>query len=242
MSKHILIVEDDSDLANLVALHLQDLSFETTVYGDGKAGLDAALAGDHALIVLDLMLPSMDGFDVCREVRRVKPTLPILMLTAKNEELDRVLGLELGADDYVTKPFSVRELGARVKAILRRTSAAESSPAAVAAAAGEVIDVSDLSIDLAKRRVRRSGNEVELTAKEFDLLVLFASNPGKVFSRNELLDKVWGYQYEGYGHTVNSHINRLRAKVEPQPSDPTLITTVWGVGYRFVDGDEETAS
>ncbi len=235
MSKRVLIIEDDQEIADLVAMHLTDLSFECEQTGDGREGAERAVAGNFSLVILDIMLPSMDGFEVCKHIRKEREDLPILMLTAKTDEVERILGLELGADDYVTKPFSVRELGARVKAILRRTE----TRAAVDEHDGGVITSGGLSIDLSKRRVRQNDRVIEVTAKEFDLLVLFASHPGRVFNRSELLDKVWGYQFEGYGHTVNSHINRLRAKIESNPAEPTLIETVWGVGYRFHDESDD---
>jgi DNA-binding response OmpR family regulator len=178
------------------------------------------------------MLPDMDGLDLCRQLRAQQDHTPILMLTARSGEVDRVLGLELGADDYLTKPFSVRELVARIKAILRRVermadegTASESDP----------ISVAGLNIDRDKRRVSVRGELIHLTAKEYDLLVQFARHPGRVFTRSQLLDLVWGYGEGTYEHTVNSHINRLRAKIEDDPSEPRFIRTVWGVGYRFYD-------
>jgi DNA-binding response OmpR family regulator len=178
------------------------------------------------------MLPGMSGTEVCRQLRERERATPILMLTAKSEERDKVLGLDLGADDYVTKPFSIRELLARVRALLRRVELdqPEEAPAEIA--------FGDLVIEPAKRKVRVAGEPVELTAKEFDLLNLFAQHPGRAFSRQELLDKVWGYQYAGYSHTVNSHINRLRSKIEPDPSAPRYVQTVWGVGYRFAEEED----
>jgi DNA-binding response OmpR family regulator len=197
-----------------------------------------ALKGDYRLVILDLMLPGLDGLEVCKRIRKERDTLPILMLTARSEEFDKVLGLELGADDYLTKPFSIRELVARIKAIVRRSSRSGAGAAAPTAAA---IEIHDLSIHLEKRRVIQEDRTIELTPKEFDLLVLFASHPGRVFTRDELLNQVWGYQFEGYGHTVNSHINRLRSKIERDPSEPELITTVWGVGYRFAEPEGSPA-
>jgi DNA-binding response OmpR family regulator len=231
MDHRILIIEDDPEIADLIELHFRDHNFGLDRAADGESGLEKALANDYDAILLDLMLPGLDGVEVCKRIRQHK-NVPIIMLTARSEELDRVLGLELGADDYVTKPFSVRELIARVKAILRRVRTASE-----AADESGTIAVAGIEIDRTKRRVTLGGRPVELTAKEFDLLVLFASHPGRVFSRNELLDKVWGYQFEGYGHTVNSHINRLRAKIEKNSAEPTYITTVWGVGYKFMDVD-----
>jgi len=226
----ILIVEDDPDIADLVEIHVGDLNLSLDRATDGETGLELALSREYRLVLLDLMLPKLNGLEILKRIRKERETLPVLLLTAKGEELDKVVGLELGADDYVTKPFSIRELMARVKAILRRTSGGpEAQPD------GPVVETRGLTLDLDKRKVMLRGKQIELTAKEFDLLALFARNPGKVFSRNDLLDQVWGYQFEGYGHTVNSHINRLRNKIEENPAEPALITTVWGVGYRFAE-------
>jgi two-component system alkaline phosphatase synthesis response regulator PhoP len=236
MQERVLIIEDDREIADLVALHLRDLGLDPERAADGRAGLAKALAGDWSLIVLDLMLPQLDGLTVCRRIREGNPFTPILMLTARSEEVDRILGLELGADEYVTKPFSVRELTARVKALLRRVRA-DREALAGRAVEGR-IQLGDLALDLAKRRVTRKGRLVELTAKEFDLLALFVRNPGRAYSRPELLSQVWGYQYEGYEHTVNSHINRLRGKIERDPAHPVFLRTVWGVGYRSAEPGE----
>ena len=188
----------------------------------------------YDLVVLDLMLPGMDGLSLCREIRRVRRgTCPILMLTAKSSELDRVLGLEMGADDYLTKPFSVPELVARTKALFRRVEAMASRSGG-RSESNELIEHGDIHIDVAKRQVQgRRDEDKVLTAKEFDLLLHFARHPGQVFNRSQLLDQVWGYNHEGYEHTVNSHINRLRGKIEPNPAKPDYILTVWGVGYKL---------
>jgi len=199
----------------------------------GVTGLEMFKEGDYALVVLDIMLPRKDGLSVCRDIRRLPGYVPILMLTAKSTELDRVRGLEIGADDYMTKPFSVRELVARVKALLRRVDAL--SPETASDAKNEVIDRGNMRIAIGKRRVTVDDEDITLTAKEFDLLAHFARNPGQVFNRVQLLDQVWGYNHEGYEHTVNSHINRLRAKIESDPAKPKYILTVWGVGYKFAD-------
>ena len=230
-----LIIEDSREIADLVRLHLRDVGCEADVAADGRRGLELAARGRYDLVVLDLMLPEMDGLAVCREIRTLPGYVPILMLTAKSSEIDRVLGLEMGADDYLTKPFSVRELQARVKALFRRVEALSSRASAGDAGAGETIERGALRIETGKRRVSIGGREVALTAREFDLLVHFARRPGQVFNRGQLLDQVWGYNHEGYEHTVNSHINRLRAKIERDPSKPEYILTVWGVGYRFSD-------
>ncbi len=232
-SRRALIIEDSREIAALVRLHLRDVQCEADIAADGKRGLELAAGGRYDLVVLDLMLPEMDGLAVCRQIRTLPGYVPILMLTAKSTELDRVLGLEMGADDYLVKPFSVRELQARVKALFRRVEAL-SSPAA-ASGEDETIECGALRIETGKRRVSIDGREVVLTAREFDLLAHFARHPGQVFNRARLLDQVWGYNHEGYEHTVNSHINRLRAKIERDPSNPEYILTVWGVGYKLSD-------
>lgn len=232
MNHRVLIVEDDQDIAKLVEMHISDLGCKCDVANDGEVGLEKALKNQYDLIVLDLMLPGVDGLEICKEIRSEKNYTPILMLTSRSEEFDKVLGLEFGADDYLTKPFSVRELLARVKAIFRRVGAVKDD---LSGAVKRQIQFRDLRVDLDKRTVAVKGGKVELTAKEFDLLALFARNPGKAYSRQGLLDTVWGYKFDGYDHTVNSHINRLRAKIEDDPADPKYILTVWGVGYRFAE-------
>ncbi|MFN0158683.1 MAG: response regulator transcription factor [Bacteroidota bacterium] len=232
MHQKVLIIEDDKDIAQLVQLHISDLGCACEVAFDGEVGLEKALKNRFDLIVLDLMLPGLDGLEICKEIRMEKNYTPILMLTSRSEELDKILGLELGADDYLTKPFSIRELVARVKAIFRRVGAVKDD---VQGVARKQIHFRDLKIDLEKRSVLSHGDKIELTAKEFDLLALFARNPGKAYTRQGLLDSVWGYQFEGYDHTVNSHINRLRSKIESNPSAPKYILTVWGVGYKFAE-------
>jgi len=234
--RRILIIEDDQEIADLISLHLNDLNYETAHCDNGIDGLNRALEEKFDFIVLDLTLPGMDGFDICRRVRRELPLVPILMLTSKVEEMDRVLGLELGADDYLTKPFSVRELVARIKAIFRRVESMANRTDGVEEET--VRRIGDLEIDIRNRKISLAGNPVELTVKEFDLLKLFSSNPGRAYSRKELLELVWGYQFEGYDHTVNSHINRLRAKIEKDPANPGYIRTVWGYGYRFAESEE----
>jgi DNA-binding response OmpR family regulator len=232
MSKKILIIEDNRDLAHLLESHLQDLAYKVDLSFDGMAGLAKADSDNYDLVILDLMLPGLDGIEICQRLRRKSSYVPILMLTAKSSEMDRVVGLEVGADDYVTKPFSIRELLARVKAIFRRVDelrdgAKEELPV--------VIRTGGLVIDPIKRSAQIAGRMVDLTAKEFDLLLHFAQNPGKVYTRSQLLDMVWGYGHDGYEHTVNSHINRLRAKIEKDPAHPAYVLTVWGVGYKFID-------
>lgn len=229
-NKRILVVEDEIELARLVELHLRDAGCEVILAHDGHRGLELALAESFDCILLDLMLPGIGGLDLCQQVRRQPGYVPILMLTARSSEGDRVLGLEVGADDYLTKPFSVRELVARVRAICRRVEALaghESDP-------GRIV-VGELELDPAKRQVALKSRPLQLTAREFDLLLHFARRPGRVYTRAELLEQVWGYGYSGYEHTVNSHINRLRAKIEDDPADPRYVLTVWGVGYKLFD-------
>ena len=229
MRRNVLVIEDNRDIADLISLHLRDIDCEPTLVADGLNGYDMAKSGHFDLVILDLMLPGIEGLEVCRRLRSQQNYTPILMLTAKSSEVDRVLGLELGADDYLTKPFSIRELLARVKAIFRRVEEIGKR----GQDSGEVLKTGTMVIDFAKRSVMIGDRLVELTAKEFDLLVQFARHPGRVFTRSQLLDLVWGYGHAGYEHTVNSHINRLRSKVEERPARPHYILTVWGVGYKF---------
>jgi two-component system OmpR family response regulator len=230
MVRRILIIEDNRDLAALLKEHLTDLAFTVDLAHDGVSGLAKAEAAGYDLVILDLMLPRLDGMEICRRLRQQKHYTPILMLTAKSTAMDKILGLELGADDYVVKPFNMKELLARVKAILRRT---DSMGQGGSEDEEGIVKRDDLVINAAKRTVYRDGKAVELTAKEFDLLLYFSRHPGRVYSRAQLLESVWGYDQEGYEHTVNSHINRLRAKLEIDPSNPRYIRTVWGVGYKF---------
>jgi DNA-binding response OmpR family regulator len=234
MSRKILVIEDNEDLAQLLDLHLRDLSYEVDLALDGDDCLAKFQSKDYDLVILDLMLPGIDGLEICRRIRTKTAYTPILMLTSKASELDRVLGLEMGADDYVTKPFSIRELMARVKAIFRRIDELNSDRRD---SKQVLIHAGDLVIDPVKRNVALNGRTVDLTAKEFDLLLYFAQHAGKVFTRSQLLDEVWGYGHDGYEHTVNSHINRLRAKIENNPTQPSYILTVWGVGYKFAEPD-----
>jgi len=234
MPQTIVLIEDDRDIADLVAMHLRDEGYAVRWFADGTAGVEAAEAAGIDLVVLDLMLPGLDGLSICRRLRGGGRYLPILMLTAKSSELDRVLGLELGADDYLTKPFSIRELVARVKALLRR---AEAMGSVTAKQQGdeEVLRCGGMVIDVTRRQVTVDGRELELTAKEFEPLLPSPRHPGPIYSRLQLLDQVWGYGHEGYEHTVNSHINRLRGKVEADPAHPRYVLTVWGVGYKFAE-------
>ena len=232
MPHRILVIEDNHDIARLVELHLKDLCYQVDLDTDGRTGLQRAMTGNYDLIILDIMLPGLDGLEVCRRLRGASNQTPVLMLTARTTELDRVLGLELGADDYLTKPFSIMELLARVKAIIRRAGLADTQRPENGA---DIISINGLLIDPARRTVNVGDSAVELTAREFDLLHYFASHPGQVFSREQLLNSVWGYGHDGYEHTVNSHINRLRKKIERDPADARYILTVWGVGYKFAE-------
>lgn len=239
MTKNILIIEDNADIAKLVMVNLRGKHLQVDHAADGKTGLEKALTGRYQLVILDLMLPGMDGMDICRMMRSKKVYTPVLMLTAKTTELDRVLGLEVGADDYLTKPFSVPELVARVNAILRRSEQYQSSPGADTA---EKLKFGQLCVNPDKRQVLLGSENIDLTAKEFDLLWHFASNPGRVYTRSQLLSSVWGYGHDGYEHTVNSHINRLRAKIEVNPAKPQYVITVWGVGYKFTHNMQERSA
>lgn len=233
MARSVLIIEDEQDLARILKRHLEELSCTVQLAFAGDAGLRLAESKPFDLIVLDIMLPGIDGLEVCRRLRAKRVYVPVLMLTARATEVDKVLGLEMGADDYMTKPFSVAELAARVKAIFRRVDhlSEQASGARQALQFGEI-----LSIDPRSREVRVRGRSVALTHKEFDLLLHFAQNPGRVYSRTQLLDAVWGYSHEGYEHAVNCHVNRLRAKIEIDAAKPELLQTVWAVGYKFVPG------
>lgn len=231
-TRRVLIIEDERDLAELVKRHLEDSGFTVETVTRGDDGLRAAEATAFDLILLDLMLPGMDGVEVCRRLRARKVQTPIVMVTARTTEVEKVLGLEMGADDYIAKPFGLAELTARIKAILRRTDCLVTTSAADA----RPIDLgTTVRIDPASRQVVVRGQTVVLTPKEFDLLLHFARNPGRVYSRSQLLDAVWGYSHEGYEHAVNCHINRLRGKIETDQARPELLLTVWGIGYKLAN-------
>jgi DNA-binding response OmpR family regulator len=234
--KSALVIEDDKQIIELITMHLKDLGFEVDHALRGPEGADRALEKVYDIIVLDLMLPELDGFEICKRIREQNKQTPILMLTARSEELDKVLGLELGADDYITKPFGVRELIARVKALMRRVDV--NRAAVKDEMQMNILQFDALTINLKNRTVAIDERLIELTRREFDLLELLASNPGQAFSRQQLLEMVWGYQFDGYNHTVNTHINRLRAKIEADPSNPKYVQTVWGHGYRFTHAKE----
>ena len=230
MQRKILVIADNPDIAHLLEFHLSDLGYSVAIEKNGTAGLLRAEEDAFDMFILDLTLPGIDGLEVCRCLRKKSQYVPILMLSERSSEIDRVLGLEIGADDYLTKPFSIMELIARVKAIFRRLDALNTKPADT-----HMIQAKELSIDLGRHEVVVEGRSINLTAKEFDLLSYFAQHPGHVFTRAQLLDKVWGYRHEGYEHTVNSHISRLRTKIETNPAKPRHILTVWSVGYKFRD-------
>jgi two-component system alkaline phosphatase synthesis response regulator PhoP len=229
---NVLIIEDDNNIVELLTIHLKDLNCEITATGNGIDGLNLAIGMRFDLIILDVMLPGMNGIEVCRKIRQSDRQSPILMLTAKSEEIDKVIGLETGADDYLTKPFSIREFIARAKVIFRRAEEKYQTQQDSGALPG-IIRILGLEIDLDKRKVTLNEVRIDLSPKEFDLIALLAANPGKSYSRKRLLTLVWGYDFDGYEHTVNSHINRLRGKIEHDISNPKYILTTWGTGYRF---------
>ncbi len=241
-ARRILVAEDQRDLARLIGLHLEDLGCSVELCADGREALDRALTrGPWSLLLLDIQLPGVDGLEICRRVRQSEAYTPILMLTARAGEYDRVLGLDTGADDYLTKPFSVVELAARVKAILRRVQHLASRHADAAAPRLRILRRGDLELDVDRRVARRAGAPVELTPREFDLLAHLMMHPTAVFTRAQLLDRVWGTTHDAFEHTVNSHINRLRAKLEPEPDAPCYVVTVWGRGYRLGELDAPVA-
>lgn len=228
--RRVLIVEDEHDLARVLKRHVEGIGCQVQLAPTGEEAV-ALAREEFDLVLLDVMLPGIDGMEVCRRLRALNRYMPVLMLTARSSDIDKVMGLESGADDYLTKPFSVQELLARIKAIFRRMDAMSSPQAA----RERPIEVGDqIRIEPGTREVRIRGRAVDLTQKEFELLLHFARNPGRVYSRAQLLDAVWGYDHEGYEHAVNCHINRLRAKIEENSSEPKLLLTVWGVGYRFL--------
>lgn len=233
MSDSVLLVEDDRDIAELIRVNLLELGVVITVQEQGDKALQMALDNDYSLIILDVMLPKISGLDICRQVREKKQSQGIIMLTAKSSETDRVLGLELGADDYMTKPFSVRELQARVRSQLRKVHVLQAVSNAHVLEDNEPLVIGALNINQKNHQVTFQKKELELTVTEFELLHHLASYPNQVFSRSQLLESVWGYHHSGYEHTVNSHINRLRAKIEQDATSPQIVQTVWGVGYKF---------
>jgi len=229
----ILIVEDDLTIVNLIRLHLTDHGYDSRVISQGDEDTVLVAAEECDLVILDIMLPGLDGLSICRRMRDRNILVPILMLTARSSELDKIVGLENGADDYLTKPFGVLELIARIRALLRRSTDRHEYVGPIE----KIRTIGPLTIDFGRREAIIDGRTENLTAKEFKLLQVLAEKPGQAFSRSDLLEQVWGYQYEGYSHTVNSHINRLRAKLEKDPTHPQLIETVWGFGYRLFGGE-----
>jgi DNA-binding response OmpR family regulator len=232
LPKRVLIVEDDMPIADLLRLHLQDEGYQVTHCADGNQGLAQLRNGGWDALILDLMLPGVDGLEICRQARAMTTYTPIIITSARSSEVHRILGLELGADDYLAKPFSVLELVARVKALLRRADAMAKNQRNE----GGALELNGVRLDPVTRQAAVEGRPLDLTPREFDLLYFFVKHPEKVFSRLDLLNQVWGYQHDGYEHTVNTHINRLRAKIEPDPAEPSRILTVWGKGYRFATG------
>ena len=235
MSKRILIVEDEKNIVDILSFNLSKEGYETLEAYDGQTGLQLALEQDPDLILLDLMLPKMDGFDVCRNLRQAGRSTPVIMLTAREEETDKVLGLELGADDYITKPFSMRELLARVKANIRRNEmAAAAAPAGAVKPAGQRLELGRITIDPDLMVVYKDGRPLELTQREYELIRFLASQPGKVFSREALMEHVWNYEgYVGDVRAVDVAVRRLREKVEDDPAAPQFVVTRRGLGYYF---------
>jgi two-component system, OmpR family, alkaline phosphatase synthesis response regulator PhoP len=227
--KKVVIIEDDQDLLDLLKLHVADSGCDVMGYKDGQKGWKYLSANQFDLLILDIGLPGMDGIEICRKMREQNISSPVLMLTARIEEADKVMGLESGADDYITKPFSILELMARIKAIFRRVEIDTNS----VRESLDILAIDGLQIDRRKRKLSVHSKPVELTPKEFDLLNLLASNPGRTYTRQQLLEQLWGNELEGYEYKVNTHINRLRAKLEKDPDQPEFILTTWGTGYRF---------
>ncbi|MCF7801204.1 MAG: response regulator transcription factor [Candidatus Marinimicrobia bacterium] len=231
MNKSVLLIEDDPEIIEVLQENLKFEGFDTVVAKDGNSGLEKARRNDYGLILLDWTLPELSGIDLLKKLREDKVVTPVIMLTARHSELDKVQGLEYGCDDYITKPFGMRELIARMNAVLRRYASRTEDERT------EIPKVvrGEMAIDLEKHKVFIGEREVQLTATEFDLLALLARQPGRVYSRKKLLDLVWDYSYEGYENTVNTHVNRLRSKIEDDPNKPKYVLTVWGVGYKFTE-------
>ena len=227
MAKKVLVVDDEKLIVKGIRFSLEQDGMEVTCAYDGEEALRLAQENKFDMILLDIMLPKMDGFEVCQAIREFS-NMPIVMLTAKGDDMDKILGLEYGADDYITKPFNILEVKARIKAIMRRTAASEPKEEN-----SKVIESGDLKLDCESRRLFVQGREINLTAKEFDLLGLLVMNPNKVYSRENLLNLVWGYEYPGDVRTVDVHVRRLREKIEPNPSEPKYVHTKWGVGYFY---------
>lgn len=227
MAKKVLVVDDEKLIVKGIRFSLEQDEMKVDCAYDGQEALDKAREGDYDLILLDVMLPRIDGFEVCRAVREFS-NVPIVMLTAKGDDMDKIMGLEYGADDYITKPFNILEVKARIKAILRRVRSREAEEDS-----GNVVKSGDVSMDTDRRSLRIAGEDINLTSKEFDMLLLLVNHPGKVYSRDSLLHTIWGSDYPGDARTVDVHIRRLREKIEPSPSEPRYVHTKWGVGYYF---------
>lgn len=228
MSSRVLVVDDEKLIVKGIKFSLEQDDMEVDCAYDGEEALELARKTEYDMVLLDIMLPKMDGYDVCRKIREFS-NMPIVMLTAKGEDMDKILGLEYGADDYITKPFNILEVKARIKAIMRRTSVIDDN----SLINGDVINSGDVSIDIQRRIVKIKGQEIKLTAKEFDMLLLLVGNPGKVYNREALLKTIWGDDYPGDERTVDVHIRRLREKVEANPKEPRYIHTKWGSGYFY---------
>ncbi len=226
MGKKVLVVDDEKLIVKGLRFSLEQEGMEVDCAYDGEEALECARAKEYDIVLLDVMLPKLDGFEVCQQIREFS-NMPIIMLTAKGEDMDKILGLEYGADDYITKPFNILEIKARIKAIMRRMGRTEKEQKS------RVVEAGELKMDMDSRRLFIAGREINLTAKEFDLLELMVLNPGKVYSRENLLNTVWGYEYPGDVRTVDVHIRRLREKIETNPSEPRYVHTKWGVGYYF---------
>lgn len=231
MTESVLVVEDDNDIARLIGLHVNELSLQAELLPSGQNVIDKVLANNYALVILDVMLPDVSGLDLCRQIREKKPAQLVMMLTSRDSEADRVVGLELGADDYMAKPFSIRELQARIRAQVRRFRILNSQTQTNNDKS--LIKLGKLEIDNLCHKATLAAANLTLTSTEFELLSFLATHPDQVFSREQLLSQVWGYHHTGYEHTVNSHINRLRNKLESKPTKPEIVQTVWGVGYKL---------
>lgn len=230
--KEVLIIEDDEDIADLIAIHLKDMDCRSVQVNNGQEGYKQASRNVFDLIILDFMLPEMNGLEICSQLRRAKNTTPIVILTSKSEDMDKITGLEYGADMYATKPFNVIEFKTMLKALFRRIDISRNESVSESHV---VVKLDELVINITKRSVHIKGQRIDLTVKEFDLLALLAAHPGQSYSREQLLSIIWGYEYQAYSHTVNSHINRLRMKIEEDAAHPRFVLTSWGVGYRFTD-------
>jgi DNA-binding response OmpR family regulator len=237
---HIVIVEDNPAIAEMLLFHMKEQHYQASHFADGKLARQFLLTQDYDLVVLDIMLPSCNGLDICKELRQKNPAIPVLLLTSLDSEIDRVIGLELGADDYLTKPFSMRECLARIKALLRRSQLSLTNIETLSTEEHKTLLIDELSINASSRAVSLNNKRIELTAREFDLLLYLAQHRGRVYSRAQLLDSIWGYSHDGYEHTVNTHINRLRNKLKRADNQADFIETVWGVGYKFSEIDENT--